>query len=484
MNRIDSIASLNESYDIVVVGAGPAGMSAASTAARLGCRVLVVDENPDLGGQIYRAVTTTPVRDRAILGEDYWRGAAICDDFIQSAASWISGAVVWSVNGLGGDASAIEVGISKHGSARLINARHVILATGAIERPFPIPGWTMPGVMTAGAAQIALKSSGLVPDGRVVLAGCGPLMVLLGAQLQAAGANIVAVVDTTPRGNWRQAAPYFPAFLASSYALKGLGLLFRARRRLRFINGATALRVEGTDHARRLVVTRASADIALDCDLVLLHHGVVPNVNMSNAIGWAHHFDAEQHCWTPTVDAWFTSGLAGASIAGDAGGIGGAESAALRGAIAALEVARRFGKITVEQRDQQAAPLRRGLEKSLRGRRFLDILYRPSRAFLAPADADTIACRCEEVTVGQIRETTRLLGVVGPNQMKAFLRCGMGPCQGRLCGPTVYEVMSETRGVSMPDIGTYRLRPPFKPVTVAEIASLPQTDAAVKAVVR
>jgi NAD(P)H-nitrite reductase large subunit len=139
-----------------------------------------------------------------------------------------------------------------------------------------------------------------------------------------------------------------------------------------------------------------------------------------------------------------------------------------------------LGRIDRAERDSAAIPHRERLERALRGRAFLDTLYRPSAAFRAPAD-DTIVCRCEEITAGAVREAVRL-GCSGPNQAKSFLRCGMGPCQGRLCGPTVTEVIAAERGVSPAEVGYYRLRPPVKPITLAELAALPKTEADVSAV--
>jgi NADPH-dependent 2,4-dienoyl-CoA reductase/sulfur reductase-like enzyme len=130
-----------------------------------------------------------------------------------------------------------------------------------------------------------------------------------------------------------------------------------------------------------------------------------------------------------------------------------------------------------------AARFREELARMARGRSFLDALYRPAQQFRVPSDDETIVCRCEEISAGRIRETLKL-GVPGPNQLKAFLRCGMGPCQGRMCGLTVTELIAHERGVSPAEVGGYRLRPPFKPITVGEIASLPTTEAATKAVVR
>jgi NADPH-dependent 2,4-dienoyl-CoA reductase/sulfur reductase-like enzyme len=484
MTPVASIEQLTESYDVLVVGAGPAGLSAAARAAELGLSVLLADENPAPGGQIYRAVTTTPVKNRAILGEDYWRGADNVARFERSKAAYAPRCTVWSI---GPDETApgtFELGLSLDGKARIIGAKQVILATGAQERPFPIPGWTLPGVMTAGAAQIALKSAGAIPAGRTVIAGCGPLLYLLAGQLAAAGCQIAAVLDTTPAGNWSKAFGAIPDFLRSPYLAKGLKLMLAARRKLRFVSGVTSLTATGEGKLASVQFEQGGRTGTIACDTLLLHQGVIPSVNFSNAAGCAHDFDVEQHAWVPRVDAWFASTVPGIAIAGDGAGIGGAESAALRGEIAAFGAASRLGRLNEAERDRQAAPVRAELDKKLRGRRFLDLLYKPAPQFLAPPKDETIVCRCEEVTAGQVRDAAKRLGVTGPNQMKAFLRCGMGPCQGRLCGPTVVELIAQTRGTTPAETGYYRLRPPIKPVTLGELAALPQTEASVTAVVR
>jgi bacterioferritin-associated ferredoxin len=214
----------------------------------------------------------------------------------------------------------------------------------------------------------------------------------------------------------------------------------------------------------------------------MLHQGVVPNVNLSRAVGAEHRWNDALDCWEPQVDEWGLTTVDGIGMAGDGAGIAGALAAEHRGRLAALQAAHLLGRIDAAKRDSQAVAPRQALARAVRGREFFDALYKAPDAFRRPT-GDTIVCRCEEVTAAQVRETVKL-GCSGPNQMKAFLRCGMGPCQGRFCGLTVAEIIAEERGVPTQEVGYYRLRFPTKPLTLGELASLPQTDDSRQAVVR
>lgn len=467
--------TLKAQCDVAVVGGGPAGLAAATVCARAGLETVLFDEQPAVGGQIYRAITETPVKHRAVLGPEYWHGAELVRDFEASGATLVAGATVWSLS------PERELGVSVDGAARLIAARRVILATGAMERPFPVPGWTLPGVMGAGAAQVLLKTSGLVPSGRTVLAGCGPLLWLVAWQYLNAGARIDAVLDTTPAANWGAALAHAPGFLASAYFAKGLKLLWQVGRRVPVVRGITDLRAEGEGRVQAVVYRRKGArETRLPADLLLLHQGVVPNVNLAMAAGIEHRWDDVQLCWRPVLDADGGSAVEGVAVAGDGAGIAGALAAEERGRLAGIAAARALRPGAAGLPD--AAAVRAALARAERGRRFLDLLYRPAPQFRRPK-GDTIVCRCEEVTASQVTETVGL-GGFGPNQLKSFIRCGMGPCQGRFCGLTVGELIAAARGVSPAEVGYYRLRPPVKPITLAELAALPKDEAAIKAVLR
>ena len=465
-------SDLAESYDLVVIGGGSAGLAAASVAARAGLSTVLFDENPGVGGQIYRAITSSPVKDKAILGEDYWSGAELAAEATASGARIVTGATVWSL-----DPSRL-VGVSIGGKARLIQAGRVIIATGSLERPFPIPGWTLPGVMTAGGAQTVLKAQGLVPSGRTVMAGGGPLLWLLAAQILRAGGKIDAILDTTPRINWLRAAAHLPDFLLSPYFSKGLKLLRDVRAKVRVIR-VDRLEAVGDDRLREVVFATTGGERRMPADLLLLHQGVVPNVNLANAAGVAHAWNERQLCFEPVLDEYFNTSVSGLAVAGDGAGIAGGTAAAERGRIAAI-VAVRALKPEAALPDLQL--IRQKLQRESMGRAFLDWLNRPADTFRQP-EGETIVCRCEEVTARQVRDTADL-GCEGPNQMKAFLRCGMGPCQGRLCGLTVTELIATQRGRTPAEVGYYRLRPPVKPITLSELASLPIAEAERKAVER
>lgn len=465
---------LRDHYDVAVVGAGPAGLAGATTCASAGLDTVLFDEQPLPGGQIYRSITDSPLQRRSMLGKDYWRGAELADRFAKSGAQYVPSAMVWSVS------PELEIGVSVGGGSKLVTARRVILATGALERPFPIPGWTLPGVMTAGAGQILLKSSALVPQGRVVLAGCGPLLWLLAWQYLNAGVTITAILDTTPAANRGKALPHFLRFLFSPYFTKGLKLMLAVKRRVRVIAGVTALCAVGERKIEAVTYRRAdAAQQSLAVDTLFLHQGVVPSVNLAMVVGVEHRWDEEQLCFNPVLDTFGGTACEGIAIAGDGAGIAGAQAAEERGLLAAIAAIRAL-KPSAAMPDETAARTR--LARQLSGRAFFDALYRPAKAFRQPK-GETIVCRCEEITAQQVIDTVAL-GCPGPNQMKSFLRCGMGPCQGRLCGLTVTELIATARAVTPEAVGYYRLRPPVKPITVAELAALPKTEAAVKAVVR
>ena len=445
-------------FDLAIVGAGPAGMAAAITARDCGLSVLVVDENPAPGGQVFRAAELAGA-DPA-LARDMAPGLDLIARFRALDITYRPGATLWML-----DPDTGTLSVSRQGESSDFVADRILLATGAQERPVPMPGWTLPGVMSAGAAQIALKTAGMVPSGRVVLAGQGPLMWLLANQLIRAGV-LPVLVETRTQPILRTALEQGGIFAGFAQLAKGIGLILKARQSgMRVITGAKHLRAEGSSRVQTLRFEGGFEP----CDTLLLHEGVIPSTHISMAIGLEHVWDARQICWRPKLDVFGASSHARIAVAGDGAVIGGWEAAVATGQLAALDAAFRLGRLAGADRDFRAEASADALLQARALRPFLDALYVPSQEILAPSEESTIICRCEEVTAGSLRWAAAI-GATGPNQAKAYLRCGMGPCQGRLCGPTVAAVIAEIRGAAVEEVGHFRPRAPYKPITVNELA--------------
>ncbi|PZD71153.1 Hydrogen cyanide synthase subunit HcnB [Acaryochloris thomasi RCC1774] len=460
---------------LVVIGAGPGGLCAATTAARLGVPVVVLDEQPSPGGQVYRAIAQAPAERVAMLGADYQRGAELVAAFNASGAEYWPQTTIWSLN------SKREIGILRQGQARLIEAEQVIIANGAMERPVPFPGWTLPGVMNAGAAQLLLKMSGVVPANGTVIAGIGPLPLLVAWQYLRTGVAIKAVLDLAPSLNLWRAVPHLPrALRAGDYLHRGLKYTLDLQRGgVPIYYGVSHLRAEGNDRVEAVTygwnqfgVRRSET---LPTESLLVHFGVIPRTNLTRAAGCEHHWDRGQQCWRPQVDLWGYTTVPGLAIVGDSAGIGGARSAEYRGRLAAFEAARYLQRISVQQRDRKAQNDLKGLQRDLQVRPFLEALHRLPESLLVPADDDTLVCRCEEISAGQIRAAVRT-GHLDPNQVKFNLRCGMGPCQGRQCAPAVAHLVAAEQHRPVSDYQPFRVRPPIRPLSLAQLASLERAE--------
>ena len=451
--------------DIAIIGAGPAGMAAAAQAAGLGLSVTVLDEQPYAGGQIYRDVDRASSMRGKILGPDYTGGARLTEGLRKSGVDHIAGAVVWAIE------DGFRISYTRDGRGAQLMADRILLATGALERPMPIPGWTLPGVMTAGAGQILLKQSGVVAQG-AVLVGAGPQIYLIAAQMVRAGTPPAAMFETQTRSDMIRALRHVGGALRGwPYMAKGLKMLSEIKlAKVPRYTGATQIAIEGEDKAEAVTFAHKGSRQRISCETVFLHHGVVPNTQAARSLGISHSWDEVQACFGPVLDEWGQSDVERVYIAGDGAGIGGAKAAEYAGRLAALKMAEGSNRLSAPERDRKAVPLQRAMQRELAARPFLDAAYPPYGAALRPADS-TVICRCEEVAAGDIRGYAKI-GCIGPNQTKAFGRAGMGPCQGRYCGLTVTVLLADANGQSPNETGYYRIRPPLKPVTLGELAAM------------
>ncbi|MFB0872618.1 MULTISPECIES: FAD-dependent oxidoreductase [unclassified Sphingobium] len=445
---------------VMVIGAGPAGMSAALELQERGLAVIVLDDQPAPGGRIFAAI-----EKRELHGREDKSGAELVARFRAVGGEYLSATEVWQID------SGTRVFLTHEGRARMIEPNFVLLATGAQERPMPFSGWQLPGVMTVGAAQILLKTAAQVPDRPVWLAGTGPLLLLYARQLVAAGGAVAGILDTAPRHRRVAALPLIPRALPYGWRdlARGIGWL-AAMSRLRVIRNVGSLEALGTDRIEGIRFrTRDGTEREVDTDLLFVHDGVVPAVHTTMAAGCAHRWNSMQQSFEPLLDDFGGSSIPNIFVAGDGATIAGARAATISGRLAAIGIARAAGTMSHMAAETAAIPLRRELAAASGFRRLIDTLYPPSE--LALSD-DTMVCRCEEVSAGKIREALHARPHLGPDGVKIATRAGMGPCQGRQCGLSLARLVQEAHGGSRSDIGFLRVRAPLKPLTLGELASL------------
>ena len=461
-------------YDLAIVGAGPAGMAAAHEARNVGLSVVVIDEQDNPGGQIYRDVEHVALKrahDLDVLGADYKYGYGLVDGMRAGEGEYLAGHTVWQI-----EADGI-VWCTDGSKAKQITAKRILLATGAMERPVPVPGWTLPGVMTAGAAQILMKSAGMVPSGPIAICGSGPLLLLIADQLVRAGADIAVIAETTSFADYLRAAPKLvQALLGMEYLQKGIAMRRRIKAAgVKIVSGISGLRINGENTATGVTFKKGGRERSFAAGTVLLHQGVVPNTQATRQLRLDHLWHESQHYWYPKTALHGSTALEKVYLAGDGAGIYGARVAEVSGRLAALQIALSLGRINDGEFNFKAGPWLSEHKQHCAVRPLLDALFQPPAEILNPPEDHTIVCRCEEITAGDVRKAGKL-GAPGPNQLKAFLRAGMGPCQGRMCGLTVTEILAAVHSKSPADIGAYRIRPPLKPLSLAELADMEVSD--------
>ena len=434
-------------------------MRCAEALAHAGVRPIVVDEAERPGGQIYRQPPTGGAQESsAIYGFDAKKAEAI-HRVLHDAGDRIDyrpRTLVWNVFDRRLDLLAPE------GQSELPFDR-LVLATGAMDRVLPFPGWTLPGVFTLGAAQIALKAQGVAIGRRVALVGAGPLLPLVAHQYAKAGVNVVAALDAT---TFAAKLAQLPGLFASTDTF-AKGLWYTARNRLRGLDvryGIRSLRVEGGDRVEALAWREPSGEERrVACDAVGASFGLRPETQLADLAGCRFAFAADARQWLPERSGEGRSSVAEVYLAGDGARIGGADVAELQGRRTALAVIEDLGR-DVDRRE--AARLDRALARQARFRRALDAAYPFPRHLVDTVSDDEMVCRCEGVTVGALREAVRDRGAREVNRVKALTRIGMGRCQGRVCGEAAAELLARASGEGIERSGRLRGQPPVKPIPI------------------
>ncbi|GGF26722.1 FAD/NAD(P)-binding oxidoreductase [Aliidongia dinghuensis] len=453
--------------ELVVIGAGPAGVRAAATLAKAGRRVVLIDENLRIGGQIYRQPPPGAERPaEALYGFEAAKAVAIHQalDGLGDRIDYRPETLVWNVRGRVLDLTG------PRGAERLEFDR-LVLATGATDRSIPFPGWTLPGVFSLGGAQIALKAQGCAIGRRVVFAGTGPLLPLVAYQYAKAGATVAAVLDTSSFANKLKAAPGL-LNLPKVFA-KGLYYLAELKRRgVPVIDGVEGFAVEGAARPEAITWRRGGETRRIACDAVGAGFGLRSETQLADLLGCAFAFDDLTRQWLPVKDADGRASERHIYLAGDGAGIAGADAAELAGERVALTM---LGDLGAAVDGGRVAVLDRGLARIQRFRRAIEAAFPFPHHFHAAIPDDLTICRCEGVSAGDLRRNVEVREAREMNRLKAYSRLGMGRCQGRMCASAGAELLSHWRGIELEAVGRLRGQAPVKPIPVA--ASSPEEAA-------
>ena len=449
--------------DVIVLGAGPAGVSAALAASQCGLRVCLVDEAPLAGGQIYKALPSS-FKAKKTLGLDFEQGSSLREALDSSDVETFFGRTVWLVR----DGFTLEV----VGPEELesFEAKSLILATGTHERIIPFPGWTLPGVIGLGAATLLLKSQQILPGRRTIVAGAGPLLLAVAVKVLESGGELVAVVDLNSAADVLRLAPSLMgrpdlAFQGISWMARihAAGVPFLSRHTIVAAKGAEQVRevhVQPVDQEWKLLHDRKAQ--VFEADALCVGHGLVPVTEVSRLLGVDHEYRPDLGGWVASHDEFFRTSLSMLYVTGDGAGIAGARAAQLRGKMAGLVAAHDIGKLSREDFYRVTSKLKGQLRRAERFGQAMSQLMRFRPGLLSTITAETIMCRCEDVCRDEIEEALNE-GACDLNQLKAWTRCGMGPCQGRMCGEAVASLLASRIG-GREQLGQWTSRAPLRPI--------------------
>ncbi|MFJ2213714.1 FAD-dependent oxidoreductase [Streptomyces sp. NPDC101062] len=473
-------------YDLAVLGAGPAGLAAAVAAAAAGARVALVDEGARTGGQYWRhrpGDIGARHHGRPVL-QRLRDGLAAHADRIDHLA----GHTVWHVERSGSDTQApdrrgdfttyaVSGGAGCDGTERTVVSRAVVVATGAYDRQLPFPGWTVPGVLTAGAAQALLKGHGVLAGRRIVVAGTGPFLLAVAAGLAEAGARVAGVYEA----GLPTAFARHPLALAGNPAklAEGAGFLRTlARHRVPYRTRTAVIAAHGTDEVTGVTLARLDArwrtvpgsERRLECDTLAVGHGFTPQIEIPLQLGCATRRDADGSL-VAVADTRQLSTVPGVYLAGEVCGVGGAAQSVVEGELAGLHAA--FATVGTRP---GAAAVRRLLRRRAAGRRFATALHAayPVRpGWLEWLRPDTVVCRCEEVTVEAVEAAVTDLGATSARAVKLYARPGMGLCQGRVCGYATTCLVADRTGrePTEEDLRSLAGRPIAQPLSLGTLAA-------------
>ncbi len=441
--------------DVLVIGGGAGGLSAAISARQAGARVTVLDERNVGGGQYYKQSF-----DDTVLDPQQRDGARLLAKAAASGAEIIGGADLWGA--FDGPLFLADL----DGTALIARPKTVIVATGAFERPIMVPGWTLPGVMTTGAAQTLWRSYRTLPGRRVIVCGSGPLNFQVALELAEGGADIRLVAETAPTPFVNPLSALGTALAGPKLTWTGISMIYRLRRR--HITVGNRLRLEQISSCNGGLEAQFTygngRELTVETDVVCMNQGFEPQNEILRLLGAKMTYDPMVGHLRCDRSSTMETSEPGVFAVGDCAGLGGAPAALIEGRIAGLNAAAAAGH--GDGGDTRSA--QHQLRSHRRFQRHLWALHDIAPRELDDAPPEMILCRCEEVTIGEaIDGYNKNPGHLGT--LKRCTRIGMGRCQGRYCGAAAARLIAEKTGKPLEDRSFFAPRVPIKPIPIASI---------------
>jgi D-hydroxyproline dehydrogenase subunit alpha len=459
--------------EIIVVGGGPAGLAAALEAQAAGADVVLIDEYLTLGGQYYKQVPDGfTLKSAKAEGAELGEGAELIARLRASKIETLLGALVWGIF------DERTVALFHNDKVERLRARKLIVAPGAQEAPVAFPGWTVPGVLTGGAAQALMVSQRILPGQRVVLAGAGPLQLKVASQFVEAGAEVVDILEASskPPMSMENALRAFGHWGKMREGLEYWLKLKKAQ--VPYHPHQVPVRALGTEALEAVVVADVDAEWrvipgterTLEADTLCLSYGFLPAPQLPRLAGCRIAYDEDSGGWVTRHDENQETSVPGVYVAGEVGGIGGADVAEEQGRVAAIAALRALGKVPADGLRKQEEKSRARLAEARKFAGLTRDMMRLKPALFELMTDDTIVCRCEDVSVQAVRAALAD-GEPTVRAVKIRTRAGMGCCQGRMCGYLVSRLIARHTGAGLDRIEPDSPRPPVKPIPLGALAA-------------
>jgi len=464
-------------FELAIIGSGPAGMEAAISATENGVNTVIIDHFPKAGGQYFMQL---PEKFSSLAEtETEIKGRHLIKKFLSQKVTQIQGALIW---GIFKDENEEDwlIGLFGPSVPKFVRAKKIILANGAYDTPVAFPGWTLPGVITCGAALIFLKSQRFAPGTKAIVSGTGPLLLSVGAHLIEAGVEVLAICESNqilPKGflhgltmfshlhRVKEGAKYFSTIL---------------KNRVSYKTGWSVKEVKGQNRVEEVSITKLDRNgrpipgkqITHKADLVISGYSLTPNTGLARMIGCEFKYQANKGGWIPHRNERMQSSIPEIYIIGDGASIGGAENAQLEGKIAGIDVAFQTGHLNQEIAQRKISDLQPQLKNQKRFGVLYSDLFTPKPGLISLANDETILCRCEEVTFGEVKKAVEM-GAKTIGEVKMLTRAGMGNCQGRMCEHSISNAIVEALSSEFDNremIGFNSIRPPLHPLPAIYLA--------------